>query len=149
MTPADLRVWRTRHELTQDSLASQLGVHINTVNRWETGATAIPGFLSLALETLERQPVQNGDTPMPRRKQTASPPQPQPEELVTAAAEGEALPGITDGVVAASCGGQRGSWYCATHQAHLANGLQKDIHIDDARTHRLAWVCFVHGFEVP
>jgi transcriptional regulator with XRE-family HTH domain len=63
MTPLDLRVWRTRQQLTQGQLAHRLGVHINTVNRWECGESAIPAFLPLALETLERrstagQPVQ-------------------------------------------------------------------------------------------
>lgn len=54
MSPLDLRVWRTRQQLTQGDLAIRLGVHINTVNRWENGDTAVPPFLPLALETLER-----------------------------------------------------------------------------------------------
>lgn len=57
MTPLDLRVWRTRQQLTQGELARHLGVHINTVNRWETSETAVPPFLPLALETLERRLV--------------------------------------------------------------------------------------------
>lgn len=55
MSPLDLRVWRTRQQLTQGELAVRLGVHINTVNRWENGETAVPPFLPLALDTLERQ----------------------------------------------------------------------------------------------
>jgi len=62
MTPAELKLWRRQHgKVTQAELASQLGVHVNTVNRWEAGTTEIPGFLGLALETLARragQPVQ-------------------------------------------------------------------------------------------
>lgn len=55
MTPLDLRVWRVRQQLTQGELAVILGVSINTVNRWECGEARIPGFLPLALETLERR----------------------------------------------------------------------------------------------
>jgi DNA-binding transcriptional regulator YiaG len=55
MTPAELRVWRKRQQLTQGSLAVRLGLHINTVHRWESGEVTIPPFLELALETLERR----------------------------------------------------------------------------------------------
>jgi transcriptional regulator with XRE-family HTH domain len=65
MTPVELRKWRKRQQLTQGSLAGRLGLHINTVHRWESGEVTIPPFLGLALETLERrasapdrQPVQ-------------------------------------------------------------------------------------------
>ena len=39
--------------LTQQGLASKLKVTRNTVARWERGEMAIPGFLTLALKTLE------------------------------------------------------------------------------------------------
>ena len=55
VTPLDLRVWRVRQQLTQAELAVLLDVSLNTVNRWECGENRIPGFLPLALETLERR----------------------------------------------------------------------------------------------
>lgn len=60
MTPLDLRVWRTRQQNTQAQLACRLGVHTNTVNRWETGESNIPPFLPLALESLERRALDSG-----------------------------------------------------------------------------------------
>jgi DNA-binding transcriptional regulator YiaG len=63
MTPLDLKVWRTRQRLTQGDLAHRLGVHINTVNRWETEGSNIPPFLPLALETLERRSHDSGTAP--------------------------------------------------------------------------------------
>jgi len=39
--------------LTQQGLASKLKVSRNTVARWERDEMAIPGFLHLALKTLE------------------------------------------------------------------------------------------------
>lgn len=46
------------------------------------------------------------------------------------------------------CDKNNGRWYCATHRKRFENQLQKDIHIDTGK-HRLAWVCFEHGIEVP
>lgn len=54
MTGPELREWRNHWHLSQMELASQLGVHLNTYNRWERGAAQIPPFLPLALETLAR-----------------------------------------------------------------------------------------------
>lgn len=34
-----------------------------------------------------------------------------------------------------------GSWYCLTHEQLFANQLVKDVHIDDDRSHVLAWIC--------
>lgn len=43
-----------------------------------------------------------------------------------------------------------GYWYCHTHGQGFDNQLQKDIHIhDEAVSHRLVWVCKVHGPEQP
>lgn len=55
MTAKDLIEWRYRQGLTQGELAKFLGVHIQTVNRWENKAREIPTFLPLALETIERR----------------------------------------------------------------------------------------------
>ena len=52
MTGHALAAWRAEHSLTQAALAERLGVHKNTVAKWERGEQAIPPFLSLALETL-------------------------------------------------------------------------------------------------
>jgi DNA-binding transcriptional regulator YiaG len=51
----DLRAWRRSHGLTLKALASVLGVYWITVQRWETGAQAIPPYLHLALERLEQK----------------------------------------------------------------------------------------------
>ncbi|HEY1292890.1 MAG TPA: hypothetical protein VGJ60_07425 [Chloroflexota bacterium] len=46
------------------------------------------------------------------------------------------------------CDLNEGRWYCATHRERFDNQMQKDIHIEQHK-HRLAWLCFEHGFEVP
>jgi DNA-binding XRE family transcriptional regulator len=51
----DLRSWRRSHGLTLKQLAGVLGVYWITVQRWETGAQAIPPYLHLALERLEQK----------------------------------------------------------------------------------------------
>lgn len=53
MKGAKLRERRLAMALTQQGLASKLKVSRNTVARWERGEMAIPGFLHLALKTLE------------------------------------------------------------------------------------------------
>lgn len=53
--PIDLKSWRERLGLSQEQLAEKLKVARNTVNRWENGKRAIPEFLDLALETVERK----------------------------------------------------------------------------------------------
>lgn len=55
MTADELRDFRLRLNITQQTLAEALGVDRNTVARWERGERAIPAFLHLALETIERQ----------------------------------------------------------------------------------------------
>lgn len=54
MTKEQLFALRERLQMTQTQLAQQLGVDRVTVARWETGTRAIPVFLGLALETVER-----------------------------------------------------------------------------------------------
>jgi len=53
---ADLRAWRKAQGLTQGALAAKLGVFWITVQRWESGARAVPPFLHLALKYLEEHP---------------------------------------------------------------------------------------------
>lgn len=53
MKGAKLRERRLVLGLTQQGLASKLKVSRNTVARWERDEMAIPGFLHLALKTLE------------------------------------------------------------------------------------------------
>ena len=55
MTSNDLTAFRQRLELTQQALADHLGVDRVTIARWETGTRAIPAYLGLALETVERR----------------------------------------------------------------------------------------------
>jgi len=55
VTGEQLASWRNYHQLTQPQLARLLGIHANTVARWEVGMRAIPPFLGLALETVQRE----------------------------------------------------------------------------------------------
>lgn len=55
MTNEELRTWRLEHELSQQELADWLRVSREAVARWEIGSRAVPPFLHLALETLERR----------------------------------------------------------------------------------------------
>ncbi|MBI2817828.1 MAG: helix-turn-helix domain-containing protein [Acidobacteria bacterium] len=52
MNPEELRVIRDKLGMTQEQLASALGVHRVAVARWETGTRKIPSMLALALHTL-------------------------------------------------------------------------------------------------
>lgn len=49
-----LREWRLRHSCTQRELAELLGVSKDAVTSWELGRRAIPSYLHLALNDLER-----------------------------------------------------------------------------------------------
>lgn len=42
-----------------------------------------------------------------------------------------------------------GFWHCMTCGEGFRNQLEKSFHIDDGNPHKLAWVCWKHGFEVP
>ncbi len=51
----ELKRRRTALGITQAELATVLGVKPNTVARWESGVLAVPAYLPLALETVERK----------------------------------------------------------------------------------------------
>lgn len=72
------------------------------------------------------------------------------EDRVAKIEEGETVAFDSGGPETAGpkCAQNTGRWYCATHQEGFANQLQKDIHIQQHK-HRLAWICFEHGVEVP
>jgi transcriptional regulator with XRE-family HTH domain len=53
MTPQQLLDWRTDKGLTQEVLASMLGLDRGTINRYENGKRKIPPTLELALKGLE------------------------------------------------------------------------------------------------
>lgn len=54
VTPPEIRAWRTTHGYSQAALASLLGVHVQTVKRWEAGARTPDGvLLDLALCALD------------------------------------------------------------------------------------------------
>ena len=51
----DLRVWLTKHKMTQRRLAERLDVAQLTINRYVTGRVTPPKMFWLALETIERE----------------------------------------------------------------------------------------------
>jgi DNA-binding XRE family transcriptional regulator len=55
MNKDELKQFRERIGLNQGELSKALSVAGNTVSRWELGTRAIPSFLPLALETIERR----------------------------------------------------------------------------------------------
>jgi transcriptional regulator with XRE-family HTH domain len=55
MNGNELKEWRESQGMTQSELAVALSVDVMTVSRWEREARAVPPYLSLALETIERQ----------------------------------------------------------------------------------------------
>jgi transcriptional regulator with XRE-family HTH domain len=55
MTGSEMKVIRKRMGLTQAELAFRLGVHPNTLSRFERDAEAIPQLVKLALGRLDRQ----------------------------------------------------------------------------------------------
>jgi transcriptional regulator with XRE-family HTH domain len=61
MTGKELKEWRKNHKMTQQQLASLLGVFNVTIARWETGARKIPSFLHLALIGLEKSKRKGGE----------------------------------------------------------------------------------------
>ena len=63
MKGAKLRERRVALGLTQQGLASKLKVSRNTVARWERDEMAIPGFLHLALKTLECESAKESKSP--------------------------------------------------------------------------------------
>jgi DNA-binding transcriptional regulator YiaG len=60
MRGKELQEWRCKWGLSQEALASALGVIRVSVSRWETGTRAIPSFLPLALEALENRMRKGG-----------------------------------------------------------------------------------------
>lgn len=54
MIGKELKECRERIGLTQERLADELRVASNTVSRWERDDRAIPPYLDLAIETIER-----------------------------------------------------------------------------------------------
>lgn len=61
MTSKELKQWRETHKMTQQQLASLLGVFNVTIARWETGVRKIPSFLHLALLGLEKSNQKGGE----------------------------------------------------------------------------------------
>jgi transcriptional regulator with XRE-family HTH domain len=67
-----LKKFRESIGLTQSGLADALSVANNTVSRWELGTRAIPSFLPLALETIERnQKARNAPAVVSRLRKVA------------------------------------------------------------------------------
>jgi transcriptional regulator with XRE-family HTH domain len=68
MSGDELKQRRESLGFTQGQLAEALGVDIMTVSRWERGARSIPEYLSLALETIERNHAKNKSKKKPSKK---------------------------------------------------------------------------------
>lgn len=62
VTPTELRSRRQALGLSQTALAERLGLHVNTVQRWESDKQPIahPTVLDLALAHLANQPRPRG-----------------------------------------------------------------------------------------
>lgn len=60
MDGKELRERREALEMTQEQLATALGVKANTVARWERGERGIPPHLPLALKTVESEKKKGG-----------------------------------------------------------------------------------------
>jgi len=52
-TPRQLKAFRVRNGITQTDLARSLGCSLPTIQRWESGRTRFPAFLTPALKALE------------------------------------------------------------------------------------------------
>jgi len=48
MTAAQLKRWRARLHLTQESAAAKLGVSRRAFQQWESGSSKIPGYVAMA-----------------------------------------------------------------------------------------------------
>ncbi len=67
-----LKKFREKVGLTQSGLADALSVANNTISRWELGTRAIPEFLPLALETIERrQKAKDAPAGVPKLRKVA------------------------------------------------------------------------------
>ena len=53
MSGPELRAWREHWLVTQAQLARWLGIHVNTLVRWEKSERDIPRYLRPALASLE------------------------------------------------------------------------------------------------
>lgn len=51
--PHPLALWRRRSGLTAEALADRLGIHLQTIRRWEMRGAEPPPYLWLALAALE------------------------------------------------------------------------------------------------
>jgi transcriptional regulator with XRE-family HTH domain len=47
--PSEVRLWRSRHGLTQELAAGIVGVNVRTWRRWENGERTIPKMLALCI----------------------------------------------------------------------------------------------------
>jgi transcriptional regulator with XRE-family HTH domain len=56
--PAQLKAWRSAHDLTQTAAAARLGVNLNTLQNWEAGRNTPRGLALATLLSLITLPVQ-------------------------------------------------------------------------------------------
>lgn len=52
MTPRQLKLWRKRHNLSQNQAADKLGCSRRSIQKWEAGETQIPKSIELAMEAV-------------------------------------------------------------------------------------------------
>lgn len=68
MTPEEIKTRRAAAGLSHADVASQLGLHSRTIERWESGYTAPSKAETIALEVVFSEQVGAKSSPSPRRK---------------------------------------------------------------------------------
>jgi DNA-binding transcriptional regulator YiaG len=55
MTAEELKKWRNRKKLTQQSAADHFGISVETWRKWEQGVNPISGLLEMNLKSYKRK----------------------------------------------------------------------------------------------
>ncbi len=64
MSAADVRVFRAKYQVTRAELAQSIGVHPNTLGRWENGLSKIPAWGAILIRHEDER--LSADTVKPR-----------------------------------------------------------------------------------
>lgn len=52
MTPRQLKLWRTRYNLSQEQAANKIGCSRRSIQKWEAGETDIPKSIEMAIKAV-------------------------------------------------------------------------------------------------